>query len=126
MKAIIYAGISLFSVATVYGVVDYYNSNKTGKIDTLYEEKEVSEIPVSVQEQSNVVIPVKNIETLAVKQKIETEKTKPQKKINKSTKKINFSDFSRARIPIREIRIDSSFEAPKKGAVEEKKENPEN
>ena len=32
MKAIIYAGIGLFSIASVYGVADYYNSKKTGNL----------------------------------------------------------------------------------------------
>ena len=35
MKAIIYAGIGLFSIASVYGVADYYNSKKNGELKKL-------------------------------------------------------------------------------------------
>ena len=39
MKAIIYTGISLFSLASVYGLADYFNSKKSGLLDNLYKEE---------------------------------------------------------------------------------------
>ncbi len=38
MKAIIYAGIGLFSFATIYGMADYYKAERTGTIERLYKE----------------------------------------------------------------------------------------
>lgn len=38
MKSIIYISIGLFSVASVYGIADYYKSNKNGIVQQLYQE----------------------------------------------------------------------------------------
>ena len=57
MKAIIYAGISLFSVATVYGVVDYYSSQKRGTLDKLYKEEDVPAAP-EIKKEITMVMPV--------------------------------------------------------------------
>lgn len=98
MKAIIYAGIGLFSVASVYGVADYYSSNKKGELKKLYvEEKQPVAIPAE-EEKTVEVIPVKNAETTAAETKVVT-KVKSPKKVKKARKTIRFDDFSRARIP---------------------------
>jgi len=42
MKAIIYAGIGLFSAASIYGLTDYYHSEEKGTLKNLYKEAPVS------------------------------------------------------------------------------------
>jgi hypothetical protein len=98
MKAIIYAGIGLFSVASVYGVADYYSSKKSGELKKLYvEEKEPVAVPVA-EEKTVEVVPVKNVETTAAKTKVVTAKVKSPKKVRKVKKTIRFENFSRGRI----------------------------
>ena len=60
MKAIIYAGIGLFSVATVYGVSDYYNSKKNGELKKLYVEEKLPPQAPAEEEKTVEIIPVKN------------------------------------------------------------------
>ncbi|MBL7702449.1 MAG: hypothetical protein JNM14_09375 [Ferruginibacter sp.] len=98
MKAIIYAGIGLFSVASVYGIADYYSSSKKGELQKLYvEEKQPA--PVSVEKEKTVeVIPVKNTETPPAETKVVKAKTKSSKKAKKAKKTIRFENFSRGRI----------------------------
>ncbi|MEO7306771.1 MAG: hypothetical protein ABIR78_04370 [Ferruginibacter sp.] len=98
MKVIIYAGIGLFSVATVYGVADFYNSSKKGTLDKLYVEEESSTTP-KPQEKTTAILPVKNTGTEVVENSTVTVKSKASKKIKSSSKKIRMEDFSRARIP---------------------------
>jgi hypothetical protein len=98
MKAIIYAGIGLFSVATVYGVADFYSSKKKGTLDKLYVEEEVPAEP-KVEEKTTIVLPVKNTETASVENTAVTAKAKSAKKVKGLVKKIRMEDFSRARIP---------------------------
>ena len=62
MKAIIYAGLGLFSVATVYGVVDYYNSQKKGTLDNLYKEPE-EELVTETPQVNAKLLPVNFTET---------------------------------------------------------------
>lgn len=50
MKAIIYTGISLFSIASVYGINDYYQAQKKGVLDNLYKDEEVSIVKDKEQE----------------------------------------------------------------------------
>lgn len=91
MKAIIYAGIGLFSVATVYGIADYYNTQKKGTLDKLYREEE----PVKIPEKTFVppaLSPVNN--TVAVNPKDQ------QLVLNSISKKIRSG-----RIPKRTIRL---------------------
>ncbi len=97
MKAIIYAGIGLFSVATVYGVADYYSSKKNGELKKLYVEEKLP-IPVpAVEEKTVEIIPVKNVETTPAETKVVT-KAKAGKKVKKAKKTIRFENFSRGRI----------------------------
>ncbi|MEO6252490.1 MAG: hypothetical protein ABIO79_04260 [Ferruginibacter sp.] len=98
MKAIIYAGIGLFSVATVYGVADFYSSKKKGTLDKLYVEEEIPTTP-KVEEKTTGVIPVKNTGTEAVENTVIAVKAKSAKKVRNHLKTIKMEDFSRARIP---------------------------
>jgi uncharacterized protein (DUF169 family) len=99
MKAIIYAGIGLFSIASVYGVADYYNSKKTGELKKLYVEEKIPVVVPAAAEKTTEAIPVKNVETTPAETKVVTAKVKSPKKIKKVEKKLRFEDFSRARIP---------------------------
>ena len=107
MKAIIYAGIGLFSVATVYGVSDYYNSKKSGELKNLYVEEKLPPQAPAEEEKIVEIIPVKNAETAATETKAVTAKVKPVKKLKKVEKKLRFENFSRARIPEPVIMEDS-------------------
>jgi predicted nucleic acid-binding OB-fold protein len=107
MKAIIYAGIGLFSVASVYGVADYYNSKKSGELKKLYVEEKVPVVVPAEEEKTVEVIPVKNVETTAAETKAVTAKVKSPKKVKKVEKKLRFENFSRARIPEPVIMEDS-------------------
>ncbi len=98
MKAIIYAGIGLFSIASVYGVADYYSSKKSGELKKLYVEQKVPlQIPV-VEEKTAEVIPVKHVETTTAETKVVTPKVKSPKKVKKVKKTLRFENFSRGRI----------------------------
>ena len=55
MKAIIYAGIGLFSIASVYGVADYYKSKKNGELKKLYVEEKVPVVPPTEEEKNDTV-----------------------------------------------------------------------
>ena len=96
MKAIIYAGIGLFSVATVYGVADYYTSQKKGELNKLYVEEETP-VAAKVEEKTTALLPVKNVEAVEIKPV--TTKVKSKKNVKNTRKEIKFENFSRARIP---------------------------
>jgi len=112
MKTIIYAGIALFSVATVYGVADYYSSKQKGTLDKLYVEEEAPVTPVKIEEPAIPVVPVKEITVADLKKGSAEEKTAPEKKL-KSRKSIKMEDFSRARIP-EEVIVEEIKEEPAK------------
>jgi len=100
MKAIIYAGIGLFSVATVYGVVDYYSTQKKGTLDQLYKEPQeevvVTETPtVTTKELPVNTTEIKTVKTVAV--------SKVTKKIRRAKRTIRLDDFSRGRIEERMV-----------------------
>ncbi len=101
MKALIYAGIGLFSAATVYGIVDYYNTKNEGTLDKLYKE----ETPVSETKDDNIsTVDLPNIEAykeIPISTVKNTEKkivTNKFKKIKKPVREIKLSDFSRGKI----------------------------
>lgn len=98
MKAIIYAGIGLFSVASVYGVADYYSSKKNGELKKLYVEEKLPPPTTTVEEKTVEVIPVKNVENTPTETKVVKAKTKSPKKVRKVKKTIRFENFSRGRI----------------------------
>ena len=93
MKAIIYAGIGLFSIASVYGVADYYKKKKNGELKKLYVEEKVPVVPPTEEEKTVEVIPVKNGETTAAETKVVTAKVKSPKKVRKVEKKLRFENF---------------------------------
>lgn len=98
MKAIIYAGIGLFSVATVYGVSDYYNSKKNGELKKLYVEEKLPPPAPAAEEKTVEVIPVKNAETTSTETKAVKTKVRSPKKVKQVKKTIRFENFSRGRI----------------------------
>jgi len=98
MKALIYAGIGLFSVASVYGIADYYQSQKKGTLDRLYKDEDEKQqlspvnntkgvLPVNTEDVNTTVIPVKEITT-----------AKMVKKAKAVKRPIRLEDFSRGRI----------------------------
>ncbi len=116
MKAIIYAGIGLFSVATVYGLADYYSSQKKGTLEKLYAEEEPAVTPI-VEEKTTGAIPVKIAEAAPVESETVSVKKTSNKKVKTSApKEIKMEDYSRARIP------ESIFEELENAPVEIKTE----
>lgn len=97
MKAIIYAGIGLFSVASVYGVADYYSTQKKGTLDKMYQEDVVAE-----QDTKSVItqvdMPLKKDELNSAVDKNIFVAAKVSKKIKKQKRTIKMEDFSRGRI----------------------------
>ena len=98
MKAIIYAGVGLFSIASVYGVADYYNSKKNGELNKLYVEEKLPPPAPVMEEKAVEVIPVKNVETTGTETKVVKAKVKSPKNVKKVKKTIRFENFSRGRI----------------------------
>lgn len=96
MKAIIYAGIGLFSAASVYGVVDYLATEKKGKLKNLYQDKpEVVETITTAPEIKTTGNEKKERAAITTAEK----KKVIRKKKKAITKTISLDDFSRARIP---------------------------
>lgn len=111
MKAIIYAGIGLFSVATVYGVVDYYNTNSKGTLDKMY--KEEGPLMVIKKEKTPSTLPVVTEITKAAPDSSTVAPQKGSKRIKLPVRRIKFDDFSRGRIVpegviVEEIKTDST------------------
>ena len=99
MKAIIYAGIGLFSVATVYGLADYYSSQKKGTLNNLYKEEEhINETEKPVV--NTAVITKKGLESNLISSKTVALNTtdKTTKKSKHQKRAIHLEDFSRGRI----------------------------
>ena len=95
MKAIIYAGIGLFSAASVYGVVDYYNDSHNGQLKNLYKEEEISDKP-EMEIKENVAVLTN---TTDANEKKEITAVQQKKKLKKNAgKKIDIDDFSRGKI----------------------------
>jgi hypothetical protein len=116
MKAIIYAGIGLFSAATVYGVVDYYGTKKTGMLDKMYKEEEIV-LPAKEETMSTVELPVKNetVKATVVKTKIATTKASKTKRtfpFKTKVREVKFSDFSRGRIVPKKVAEDTKTVKP--------------
>jgi hypothetical protein len=115
MKAIIYAGIGLFSAASVYGVADFYQTSKSGVLKTLY--KEESAPPINIQDRtinSDEYSRGRIEEPIAPDKKTNNEKTVSNKSIKKQTfikkeskkprfikREISLEKFSRAKLPVR-------------------------
>ena len=120
MKALIYAGIGLFSVASVYGIADYYQSQKKGTLSSLYKEDDepvevkkttadITTIPVSTTNNKEVNLPTNNTKTVKV-----------NKTVN-ARKRISLDDFSRGRI-LDPVKIETVLEEIPKELIEIKPE----
>ena len=120
MKALIYAGIGLFSVASVYGIADYYQSQKKGTLSSLYKEDdetvetkkvspEIVTMPVSTTNNKEVNLPANNTKTVKVNKTV------------KARKRISLDDFSRGRIPD-PVKIETVLEEIPKELIEIKPE----
>ncbi|MGG9970489.1 hypothetical protein ACQ33O_01745 [Ferruginibacter sp. SUN002] len=122
MKAIIYAGIGLFAVASVYGVADYYQSKKQGLFLNLYkepvnpiaeeDERTINADDYSRGEISEPSLAKKLVVTTNSKTAANTKAVKKKKaiKTSKAIKKrnISFDKFSRAKLPVeRDMNIDT-------------------
>jgi len=127
MKAIIYAGIGLFAAASIYGVTDYFSSEKKGTLKNLYKEEQPDVVSDKKAEPNNVV-GIKNT-TVVIKSSNNStaeniEKKTRQKAGFKQRRTIKLDDFSRGRIPdiiplTEEIIVD-----PVKEPETSKEENP--
>jgi len=103
MKAIIYTGIVLFSAASVYGLTDYYKSNKNGSLNNLYKENEPQEkvyrmAPLmKLIAADNEAVLLQNSTAKEKREQLAEEKLLKDlsHKINRG---INLEDFSRGRI----------------------------
>lgn len=116
MKAIIYAGIGLFSVATVYGVADYYSSQKKGKLDNLYKEQEETPMETEKSAVTTTTLPVNVSGEIVVNSKAVSKTNKKSKKIKRT---IRLEEFSRGKIeesiiPEPEKKPETVKDAPKK------------
>lgn len=116
MKAIIYAGIGLFSAATVYGVVDYYGTKKNGTLDKMYKEEETV-LPVKEETINTVELPVKNepAKAAVAETKMATTKNSKAKRTfpyKAKVREVKFSDFSRGRILPKKVAEDTKILEP--------------
>ena len=93
MKAIIYAGIGLFSVATIYGMADYYSTQKKGTLDKLYKEEVVPAETEKTVLNTNV-IQLNAPETNSANKLV----SKAFKKAKHPKRTIRLEEFSRGRI----------------------------
>ena len=121
MKAIIYAGIALFSAASVYGVVDYYNSKNNGTLDKIYTE----ETPAIVAEKEPLAItplsisPEINKDETPVKATAAKTNKKKVKKSKVFIRDLKFSNFSRGRIIPSKVMEEEKTVAPVKEETKE-------
>jgi len=116
MKAIIYAGIGLFSAASVYGVVDYYNTKSKGTLDKMY--KEEAQVTESKEEITKISLPPAEVkkETTITNTTVKAGTSKKTKKFKQPIRTVKFSDFSRGRIlPPKVIEEAKTVKAVKEG-----------
>lgn len=119
MKVIIYAGIGLFSTASIFGVADYYHSENKGELKNLYTESSnlkpqnsiagIKEKEINLEDYSRAKIEesMENINeenSFPNTKLIEKPTVAVSKKKNYKRKipKIKLSDFSRSRLVINE------------------------
>ena len=98
MKAIIYAGIGLFSLAGTYGLVDYFTAKRNGIMDNLYK----GPAPINELSLSKEAPPVVTVENIPAIKKGNTI-FKPAAsflpgKMKPAKRKVRLNDFSRGRI----------------------------
>jgi hypothetical protein len=99
MKAIIYAGIGLFSVASVYGVIDYYGAKKQGVLNNLYKE-DAPDAAIDAKETTKKATAVLSNAVAANTPAVAVAKAPAvkKKKAKKEIRYVKFSDFSRGAI----------------------------
>ncbi len=119
MKVIIYAGIGLFSTASIFGVADYYHSENKGELKNLYTESSnlkpqnsiagIKEKEINLEDYSRAKIEesMENINeenSFPNTKLIEKPTVAVSKKKNYKRKipKIKLSDFSRSALIIKE------------------------
>jgi hypothetical protein len=99
MKAIIYAGIGLFSVASVYGVIDYYGAKKQGVFANLYTEEAEDKLPAVAANNPATTALLKKTPIAEPAAAVEKKTVAPkEKKIKKVKRTINLKSFSRGEI----------------------------
>ena len=108
MKAIIYAGTGLITMATMFGMADYFNSKKTGQLDNLYKE-EASPV-AAVNSRPSVTVPLDmnlQADLSASHTVVSATIVKKVGKRKQQKRTIRLEAFSRARViePIREDQI---------------------
>lgn len=111
MKAIIYTGFGLISIAAVYGMADYYGSSNNGSLKQLYHENEkvLPETPVQQLDAQHVaqltIREEESMETIPLSTTgIDTKKT-----VKKKRPSFRLEDFSRKALP---VEIDPIVEEP--------------
>ena len=97
MKAIIYAGIGLFAAASIYGLADYYNTQKKGTLDKLYKEEDLVQEPVKINNTSPVELSLENNVLPGSTSEIKATTARAAKKL-RLKRTISFDDFSRGKI----------------------------
>jgi hypothetical protein len=111
MKAIIYTGIALFSAASVYGLTDYYKSNKNGSLNNLYKETELQEKVYSMAPlmkliaADNEAVALQNSTAKEKKEQL-AEEMLLKNLSYKTDRRIDLEDFSRGRIAAKVKRED--------------------
>lgn len=129
MKAIIYAGIGLFSAASIYGVPDYYHSEEKGVLKNLYKDAPAIKETKAVESPSERDIKMEDYSRAKIEEPVEAKQNasviknlravkkgnEPVFKMTESKRKlrkIKLSDFSRSALIVRDTAavIDSSTE----------------
>jgi len=102
MKAIIYTGIGLISAAAVYGMADYYGSNRNGSLKALYHEHVIPETPVQPL-YSGSVAQLSLMDEDEIAEAVPVSSTE-KKIVKKKRPAPRFEDFSRtALVPEEEV-----------------------
>ena len=97
MKAVIYAGLGLFSIASVYGIADYYSSSSNGSLQSLYAE-EAAPVNDAATIKTPLITPFDGESLVNVAAKKERIANAGKAFYKKAFKKFNLDDFSRGRI----------------------------
>jgi hypothetical protein len=113
MKAIIYAGIGLFSVASVYGVIDYYGAKKQGVLNNLYT-GQAEETPPAATTKAATTTSFNNTAVDVDAPPVKVEKkavAAKERKTKKQKRSIQFKSFSRGQI-LEEIPVSERVPVP--------------
>ena len=130
MKAIIYAGIGLFSAASIYGVADYYQSEEKGVLKNLYKDVPAIKETKAAETPAERDIKMEDYSRAKIEEPVELKQNatainnlRAVKKMNepvfkmtvskRKLRKIKLSDFSRSALIVRDtdmVVTDSSIE----------------